>query len=63
MCRPRLPLAWQAPLVALVVGFAGLLGDMLNDPPGFVRSVLPAVNLKLAGFFKRHLLTEGVAGR
>ena len=50
-------------LSPLPPGFTGLLGDMLNDPPGFDRSVLPAVDLKVAGFFKRHLLTGGSAGR
>lgn len=34
----------------------GLLGDMLNDPPGFDRGVLPEVDRKTTAFFSRHLL-------
>ena len=37
-------------------GFTGLLADMLNDPPGFDRSVLPEVDRKISGFFVRHLI-------
>ena len=37
-------------------GFTGLLADMLNDPPGFDRSVLPEVDRRISGFFARHLL-------
>jgi predicted dienelactone hydrolase len=36
--------------------FSGLQGDMLNDPPGFDRSLLPAVHGRIADFFGRHLL-------
>ncbi len=58
-----LPTAGHGALLSpLPPGFTGLLGDLLNDPPGFDRSVLPAVDLKVAGFFKRHLLTPGAAG-
>ena len=31
-------------------------GELLNDPPGFDRSVLPEVDRKIAAFFRRHLL-------
>jgi len=35
---------------------SGLIGDMLNDPPGFDRaSVLPQVNRKTTAFFSAHL--------
>ena len=43
-------------LSPLPPGFTGLVGDLLNDPPGFDRSQLPAVDQKIAGFFSRHLL-------
>ena len=31
-------------------------GDLINDPPGFDRSVLPAIDQKITAFFTRHLL-------
>ena len=34
----------------------GLVGDMLNEPPSFDRSLMPAVDGKIAAFFSRHLL-------
>jgi predicted dienelactone hydrolase len=37
-------------------GLTGLIGDLLNDPPGFDRAVLPEVDRKIAGFFREHLL-------
>jgi len=37
-------------------GLSGLLADLLNDPPGFDRSVLPEVDRRIAEFFRRHLL-------
>jgi predicted dienelactone hydrolase len=37
-------------------GLTGLVGDMLNDPPGFDRSAMPEVDRKTAAFFMRHLL-------
>ena len=43
-------------LSPLPPGFTGLLGDLLNDPPGFDRSVLPEVDRKITAFFVRHLL-------
>ena len=33
----------------------GLLGDMLNDPPGFDRSQMHGVDQAIAAFFVRHL--------
>ena len=42
-------------------GLTGLLGDMLNDPPGFDRSVLPAVDRKISAFFAGHLLVPAPA--
>lgn len=35
---------------------SGLLGDMLNDPPGFDRSQMAGVDQKITGFFQRHLM-------
>ncbi|MEQ1684070.1 MAG: dienelactone hydrolase [Burkholderiaceae bacterium] len=43
-------------LSPLPPGLTGLLGDMLNDPPGFDRSAMPAVDSKITAFFTRHLL-------
>jgi hypothetical protein len=45
-----------AGLSPLPPGLTGLVGDMLNDPPGFDRAgVLPEVDRKIAAFFGRHL--------
>jgi predicted dienelactone hydrolase len=43
-------------LSPLPPGLSGLLGEMLNDPPGFDRSQMPAVDRKITAFFARHLL-------
>lgn len=38
-------------------GLTGLIGELLNDPPGFDRAaMLPEVNRKTAAFFSAHLL-------
>ncbi len=38
----------------------GLVGELLNDPPGFDRArEAPAVDAKVVAFFKRHLLGGG----
>ena len=42
-------------LSPLPPGFTGLVGDLLNDPPGFDRAVLPEVDRKVSRFFQRHL--------
>ncbi len=39
-------------------GLTGLLGEMLNDPPGFDRSVTPEVDRKISAYFSRHLLPQ-----
>ncbi|KNZ31421.1 MAG: dienelactone hydrolase [Methylibium sp. NZG] len=50
-------------LSPLPPGFTGLLGDMLNDPPGFDRSgLLPEVDRKTTAFFSRHLLGAAAPG-
>lgn len=43
-------------LSPLPPGLSGLVGDMLNDPPGFDRGVLPGIDRKIVAFFRRHLL-------
>jgi hypothetical protein len=43
-------------LSPLPPGLTGLAGEMLNDPIGFDRAVLPAVNQAIVAFFSRHLL-------
>lgn len=65
----RLPSPRPAPVVAVSVahavlspwppGLSGILGDMLNDLPGFDRSRMAEVDRKTAAFFSRHLLTAG----
>lgn len=40
-----------------VTGLSGTLGRLLNDPPGFDRSSLPAVYREIAGFFEKQLAT------
>jgi len=37
-------------------GLSGVVADLLNDPPGFDRSVLPEVDRKIAAFFRKQLL-------
>ncbi|MBB3180811.1 dienelactone hydrolase [Variovorax sp. Sphag1AA] len=52
-----LPTAGHGTLLSpLPSGLTGLLGDMLNDPPGFDRSQMAAVDGKITAFFARHLL-------
>lgn len=46
-------------LSPLPPGLTGLLGDMLNDPPGFDRSQMAEVDRKITAFFAMHLLSEG----
>lgn len=43
-------------LSPLPPGLTGLIGDMLNDPPGFDRSQMSAVDKKITAFFEKHLL-------
>lgn len=43
-------------LSPLPPGLSGLLGDMLNDPPGFDRSQMRGVDQKITAFFVRHLV-------
>ncbi len=43
-------------LSPLPPGLGGVLAEMLADPPGFDRAVMPAVHAKVADFFRRRLL-------
>ena len=43
-------------LSPLPPGLSGLVGDLLNDPPGFDRADTPAVDRMIAAFFVKHLL-------
>jgi len=43
-------------LSPLPPGLSGLAGDLLNDPPGFDRAELPAVDRKISSFFRKLLL-------
>ena len=44
-------------LSPLPPGLTGLLGELINDPPGFNRAaVVPSVDRKIAVFFRKHLL-------
>jgi predicted dienelactone hydrolase len=45
-----------APLSPLPPNLSGLAAELLGDPPGFDRGVLPDVDRKIAAFFRRHLL-------
>jgi predicted dienelactone hydrolase len=42
-------------LSPLPPGLTGLVGDLLNDPPGFDRSVMVEVDKKITAFFAQHL--------
>ncbi|HTT09481.1 MAG TPA: dienelactone hydrolase [Burkholderiaceae bacterium] len=42
-------------LSPLPPGFTGLIGDLLNDPPGFDRREMAEVDRKTTTFFERHL--------
>lgn len=62
VCRPcehlaDLPLGGHGALLSpLPPGLTGLVGEMLNDPPGFDRTVLPEVDRRIVAYFGRHLL-------
>ncbi|MDM4768518.1 dienelactone hydrolase [Pelomonas sp. SE-A7] len=47
-------------LSPLPPGLSGLLGELINDPPGFDRAAeLPAVEARIVDFFERHLRVAG----
>jgi predicted dienelactone hydrolase len=54
----RLPTGGHGALLSpLPPGLDGLIGDLLNDPPGFDRTTeLPEVDRRIVDFFARHLL-------
>jgi predicted dienelactone hydrolase len=39
-------------------GRTGLAAELMNDPPGFDRSVLPEMDRRIAAFFRKHLLPK-----
>lgn len=43
-------------LSPLPPGLTGLVGDLLNDPPGLDRAVLPDIDRKIVEFLRKHLL-------
>lgn len=43
-------------LSPLPPNLTGLIAELLNDPPGFDRKLLPDVDRKIAAFFGKHLL-------
>jgi predicted dienelactone hydrolase len=43
-------------LSPLPPGLTGLVGELLNDPPGFDRAELPGVDRKISAFFRKLLL-------
>src|SRR5262249_56881136 len=43
-------------LSPLPPGLSGLLGDLLNDPPGFDRAEVSEANPRITPFFAHHLL-------
>jgi len=52
-----LPTAGHGALLSpLPPGLTGLIGDLLNDPPGFDRSQMAEVDRTIAAFFVRHLV-------
>ncbi|MBI3728214.1 MAG: dienelactone hydrolase [Burkholderiales bacterium] len=52
-----LPEAGHGSLLSpLPPNLTGLVGDMLNDPPGFDRGQMPEVDKKITAFFEKHLL-------
>jgi predicted dienelactone hydrolase len=58
----ELPSAGHGALLSpLPPGLGGLAAELLGDPPGFDRSVLPEVDRAIAAFFGRHLPAAGPA--
>jgi predicted dienelactone hydrolase len=65
-CLPRcehladLPQGGHGALLSpLPPGLTGLIGELLNDPPGFQRSALPALDRRIVDFFDRRLRAQG----
>ena len=44
-------------LSPLPPGLSGLVGDLLNDPSGFRCGVLPEIDRKITGYFRKHLFS------
>lgn len=52
-----------AMLSPLPPGLTGQVGALLNDPPGFDRKLLPALDRQVTAFFARHLLAPTEAAK
>src|SRR5262249_61278955 len=39
-------------------GLSGLLGELMNHPPGFDPALLPEVDRKITAFFRKHLVAD-----
>ena len=50
-----LPDAGHGALLSPLPPLSGLAAELMNDPPGFDRKALPAVDAKITGFFLSHL--------
>jgi predicted dienelactone hydrolase len=68
-CRPRcehladLATAGHGALLSpLPPALDGLIGEFLNDPPGFDRGTLPDLDRRIADFFDRHLAAPTARG-
>jgi predicted dienelactone hydrolase len=46
-------------LSPLPPGLSGLIGELLNDPPGFDRAVLPEIDRRISAFFREQLVQRG----
>jgi hypothetical protein len=59
-CKPcelvaDIPNGSHGSLLSPMPPLSGRLAELINDPPGFDRSVLPGVDRKIAAFFQKHL--------
>jgi predicted dienelactone hydrolase len=59
-CKPcelvaDIPGGGHGALLSPMPPLSGRLSELISDPPGFDRSVLPAVDRKIAAFFQKHL--------
>lgn len=60
-CKPcelvaDIPGGGHGALLSPMPPLSGRLAELINDPPGFDRKVLPEVDRKIAAFFRKHLL-------
>jgi predicted dienelactone hydrolase len=53
----HLPTAGHGALISpLPPGLSGISAELINDPPGFNRAQMPAVDVKIAAFFREQLV-------